>query len=55
MPLKLRSTLSFVNRFIDLKLKFSNLIAESYVIFKLGLSFAVFITGETEWRLQRAR
>ena len=28
MPLKLRSTLSFVNRFIDLKLKFSNFIAE---------------------------
>ena len=29
MPLKLRSTLSLVNRFIDLKLKFSNFIAES--------------------------
>ena len=29
MPLKLRSTLSFVNRFIDLTLKFSNFIVES--------------------------
>ena len=48
MPLKLRSTLSFVNCFIDLTLKFSNFIVESCDLQIRLLGFVVFITRETE-------